>query len=336
MHFYESGGSPRRFSCTWAGGEHSGLTLDIEHRDKLEVEYTARQTGVRDKLQKMIPEDAKPLLVRKVLKETAVCPRCCGKGLDPDLKKLRKTHKVTLGNVAEFFKKKGRRVSYFLNKRCTKCMGRKVVNVLVRPELGVEKDGWLGTRTSWVKRDEFNAGSHDQIKAYCHYKEDEARAKGNKAEARAYKVPSYQGRETTDELSLKRLRKRTEDEVFYLLLEGSKYDTVLERYIPKFRWELGERKQKFIIDEDGRVRTTIQPMASTWREQPRDPNIAQIPKRPNEWISKEMITDFRRQFIARPGWEIGQVDWRSAEAVCTGWVAGDEELIAIPKLSPTP
>jgi len=162
--------------------------------------------------------------------------------------------------------------------------------------------------TEWDEILPFNLNSSHQIKSYI----------------RHYKHPMGKDRKTDNDSAnsahLEKLAKKYGEShpIYRVVVDMHKVAKVVSTYIYLDK-----------VDENGYIHTSYVNAPSTWRLASRNVNLQNVPKRAgNKWAKKA-----RRQIIARPGHIFVQADSTSIEAVCTGWLIGDENFIAVAKKS---
>ncbi|KKK60985.1 hypothetical protein LCGC14_3018890, partial [marine sediment metagenome] len=176
----------------------------------------------------------------------------------------------------------------------------------------VKVDGKLVTQEveRWAKVMPFNPGSWKQVA-------DFARLEGIKLPM--VRKPSGEEKESTEAKYLKRIankRYRKDEqwkgEVFKSVLDCRKKNKLLTSY----NWQPAA---------DGCIHTTYGYHPSTWRKSSRGPNMQTLPKR------VELAKEFRKMFIAPPGYLWVTADSEAIEAVLVGYWAGSKEYIALAK-----
>ena len=176
----------------------------------------------------------------------------------------------------------------------------------------VKVDGKLVTQEveRWAKVMPFNPGSWKQVA-------DFARVEGIKLPM--VRKPSGEEKESTEAKYLKRIankRYRKDEQwkgdVFRSVLDCRKKNKLLTSY----NWQPAA---------DGCIHSTFGFHPSTWRKSSRGPNMMTLPNR------DDLAKEFRKMFIAPPGYLWVTADSEAIEAVLVGYWAGSKEYIELAK-----
>lgn len=282
-----------------------GMLLDQIKQDSLRKWLSQDLKKVDDEVQKVIPDPVKPYLHYKMVPISFRCRECCGKGYTV------KTRTRTRRRVVV---EKWKEIS-----PCESCgrlgfLGGKIPppwTHIVNKHSGVflkssaEKlweDGKL--RPLWMFRQKFLPTSPKQVAKYLR--------------SRGFKIPlNYKTeRETTDiKAILELIRKHPRDPVLPLFLDYRKLKKLIGQYI-----------DGYVPWEDGRIHTTFARKTQNLRYNSVNPNVQNVTK------TSQYAQAIREQFIAAPGFVLGEVDHSGAEAQILGFYAKDEEYIEAAKL----
>ncbi|KKM95486.1 hypothetical protein LCGC14_1187610, partial [marine sediment metagenome] len=279
--------------------EKAGVLLDKERQSafmgKLKVEYDAEYR----RLQGLVPVERKPLHPKKGYKKTP-------KVLVPFLDK----------RLGAFIQERSSMTERGLVQGDIRTMSEYVFEEtayrLIKVTDIVKVDGKLVEQEveRWAKVMPFNPGSWKQVA-------DFARAEGIKLPM--VRKPSGEEKESTEAKYLKRIankRYRRDEqwkgEVFKSVLDCRKKNKLLTSY----NWQPAA---------DGCIHTTYGYHPSTWRKSSRGPNMQTLPKR------VELAKEFRKMFIAPPGYLWVTADSEAIEAVLVGYWAGSKEYIELAK-----
>ena len=133
-----------------------------------------------------------------------------------------------------------------------------------------------------------------------------------------------EGRPTTDEAALSRLRRISTDPLIPLIIQTRRWSKFDGTYLSS------------VISKDGRTRTTYnQARTTTFRISSSESviggggNLQNIPSRsrPGEEDYNAWIKAFKKTFTADPGMVMGQCDYVQAEAMVVAYMSNDEKLI---------
>lgn len=155
-------------------------------------------------------------------------------------------------------------------------------------------------KTVW-KKEEFNAGSSDQVKGLLRELGITVPKKRNKDGEQV---------ETTGKKQLQRIAKKNEQLRPILIIRAKR------KLVEAYDWP---------IEADGRVRTFYGFGPSTWRLSSWFQNLQTIPKR------GDFAPRFRKLIKAAPGHLIGEVDSAAIEAVLVGYFGGSDRYLRLAK-----
>mgnify|MGYP001563776909 CR=1 FL=1 len=193
---------------------------------------------------------------------------------------------------------------------CKKCKGSGRVGKLVRAtalgapvSLGEYRRVQANEGWHWEKVLPFNASSPPQVRSWLRHK--------------GYRMPRNHktGKDTTGKKDLEALaRAHPADPLLRRIVE--------RREITKMQGFLAGLEP----GADGRVHPTFGMKTSTGRFNCHSPNLQQSPRR------LKIADEYRKVFIAAPGYVIVKFDYSSIEGLMVGWLANDPEFIRACKL----
>jgi len=286
-----------------------GIKQDQEAKQKLDQKLTKKLSELNTKLQQLVPDEAKPLIKRKILKAECLCPRCKGIGKEPDKQKLK-----AYGFTLKRFSEAEIVPMLFLDSACKRCKGEGTITRNVKPsDHSGSLDGYTNSGNYWVKRGEFLANSSQHMMEYFSYKMKEAIDKGRLGKKWEIPLNHKTKRETMDE---KVLKSHKSDPVCSLVLEIRKLNKSKSQYINGFE-----------ANESGRIATEFTYKPSTWRFASQNPNVQNIPnpKRTSDPAEAQTAREIRNLYVASPGNILAAIDYTGIEAFLTSIWAKDEQ-----------
>lgn len=291
-----------------------GIRINKERRIELRQLLEGKLEGIGAAIDAHLPPGVVPPVVRKLLMQEVMCPRCIGEGHEPDVKANKKKYRL---NIIDYEEQAGHiELIYKTGIPCARCKGDGVVGKQVRPEFEgeVHEEGWLAAKDHeclaliWTKPAPFLLKSQDHLKNYII--------------AKRHQLPLYKGKVCLDADAIRKQAKRYKaDPVYPLILEGRKQKDLCDRFLaPAYDG---------VIDPDGvrRLHTDFTNVPSTWRLSSRNPNLQNVPKR-GEWGRA-----VRRCFEPEKDEVLVEADLSAAEAVMVGYFAHDDEYVRAAKLS---
>lgn len=163
---------------------------------------------------------------------------------------------------------------------------------------GVNSDG------EWGIRMPFLCNSPKQVVAYMRYQ--------GHAVPTNYKT----GNPTTSADEIEKLADKYPDDPLYArIIQTREYKKIIGQYV-----------DGYAPDPDGLVRTHFNRKPSTWRWNSENPNVQNVLKR------GDFAKEYRKQFVALPGYTLVEMDYKALEAQLVGVFAEDKEYIKAAKL----